>query len=566
MRSVQRLSAAAPEIVAGLFMMVMLCGLAGAALPSFGYLPALGGVDLSLDPFRSLLDIPGIWKSAALALWIGLAASVLSFLMAITFVGAWSETAAFRTMLRMIAPLLSVPHAATAIALAFMFAPSGFFLRLLSPWATGLTTSPDVLIIQDPAGFSMIAGLVAKEVPFLLLVIVAALPQADATKRAEVAASLGYGPFTGWIKTVFPSVYRQIRLPIYAVIAYATSSVDVALILGPTSPPTLGVRLTQLMSDPDLSTQFTAAAAAVLQLLMTLVAFLIWFMGETLIGQLSARAAIDGRRKVGEKSARLTSLMLACVAAASVMFGFVGLLISSVSGPWRFPDALPQTFGLNHWQRALSSGSDILVTTTLISLSAVAVSIVLVIAVLEAGNRPRSAVSGLLATVLYAPLLVPQASFMFGLKSAFLQLGLGPTAFAVLLAHIVFVLPYVYLALAAPWNAWDRRFGIAATSLGSTPWRVLWAVRLPMLTAPILAAMALGFAVSIGQYLPTIIIGSGRVETITTEAVALAAGGNRQIIGVYAALQSALPLLAFVAAILAPRVIFRNRAGMKGWR
>ena len=41
----------------------------------------------------------------------------------------------------------------------------------------------------------------------------------------------------------------------------------------------------------------------------------------------------------------------------------------------------------------------------------------------------------------------------------------------------------------------------------------------------ILTAAAVGFAVSVGQYLPTLLIGAGRLPTITTEAVALASGG-----------------------------------------
>ncbi len=46
-----------------------------------------------------------------------------------------------------------------------------------------------------------------------------------------------------------------------------------------------------------------------------------------------------------------------------------------------------------------------------------------------------------------------------------------------------------------------------------------------------LTALAVGFAVSIGQYLPTLLLGWGRVPTITTEAVALSSGGDRRIDG-----------------------------------
>ena len=80
---------------------------------------------------------------------------------------------------------------------------------------------------------------------------------------------------------------------------------------------------------------------------------------------------------------------------------------------------------------------------------------------------------------------------------------------------------------------------------------------------PALVASAVGFAVSVGQYLPTVLIGAGRWPTITTEAVALASGGNRRIIGVYAFVQMLLPFVGFAMATLIPAFVFRNRSDMK---
>ncbi|MFN7053661.1 MAG: ABC transporter permease, partial [Gemmobacter sp.] len=79
---------------------------------------------------------------------------------------------------------------------------------------------------------------------------------------------------------------------------------------------------------------------------------------------------------------------------------------------------------------------------------------------------------------------------------------------------------------------------------------------------PVLTAAAVGLAVSVGQYLPTLLIGGGRVETLTTEAVALSSGGNRRLIGAYALLQMLLPALGFAFALLLPALLFRNRRGM----
>ena len=67
----------------------------------------------------------------------------------------------------------------------------------------------------------------------------AALGQVRADDQLRMARSLGYGPVCAWLKVVLPRVYPQIRLPVYAVLAYSLSVVDMAIVLGPTTPPTL---------------------------------------------------------------------------------------------------------------------------------------------------------------------------------------------------------------------------------------------------------------------------------------------------------------------------------------
>ncbi len=80
-----------------------------------------------------------------------------------------------------------------------------------------------------------------------------------------------------------------------------------------------------------------------------------------------------------------------------------------------------------------------------------------------------------------------------------------------------------------------------------------------MLIRPVLTAAALGFAISVGLYLPTLLIGAGRWPTITTETVALASGGDRKLIGATALVQALLPFLGFAIAALVPAILFRNR-------
>jgi putative thiamine transport system permease protein len=541
----------------------VLCGLAGTILPAFGYLPALGGTRFTLAPMRDLLAEPGLVRSVLTSLAVALTTAIIALTIVILFVAGWSGTRIFGRILHLVSPLLSVPHAAAAFGLAFLIAPSGMIARLLSPWLTGWRQPPDLLIVNDPLALSMTAGLIVKEIPFLLLITLAALPQVKLAETRALTASLGYGRIAGFLFGVWPRLYSQIRLAVFAVIAFSSSVVDVAQILGPTLPPPLAVRIVGWANDPDLARHFLAAAGALLQLGVTALALLVWLFLEQLAGAATRRLRQSGRRWRREAVLRHAGLAAMVVIAATVGAGLALLAIWSVAGLWQFPETLPGSFTTSTWMQAVPQIVRPLGITLacglLSTLIAVAITLLCLTRELQTG-RPGGRGALML---LYLPLIVPEAAFLFGLQIFFLALGTGSGLPTLVLAHLVFVMPYVFLSLSGPWRAFDRRHEAVAAGLGKSRRTILFRIRLPMLLRPILTAAAVGFAVSVGQYLATVMIGAGRLPTVTTEAVALAAGGNRRVIGVYAFLQMLLPAAGFAVAIIVPALLFRRRRAMR---
>ncbi|MET4734476.1 putative thiamine transport system permease protein [Thalassospira sp. MBR-102] len=536
-------------------------GLIGTILPAFGYLPALGGDVISIDPWRDLINQPGLGISIRLSLINGLIATLISFLVVILFCAAWQGTRIFGVMQRLLSPILSVPHAAAAFGLAFLIAPTGWIVRAVAPLA-GWERPPDIVTLQDPLGIALIAGLVAKEIPFLLLMTLAALPQADADRTRQVVLTLGYGRVVGWFKAVLPQVYPQIRLPTLAVLAYSTSVVDVAMILGPTTPAPLAVRILGWLSDPDLSRRFLASAGAMLQFFLVMIAMAIWWGGEKLVawwGHVWAEGGMRGRR---DDTVRSFAAGTAILSAAAVFLGLASLLVWSFAGYWSFPEFLPRSFSLRLWMREYDMLGAALWTTLMIAVLSVGVAITLVLGCLENETRRFQYPGQGAMLLIYLPLLMPQISFMFGLQVFFTGIGLERTLISVVIVHLIFVLPYIFLSLADPFRALDPRYLQTALCLGASPARLFWLVRLPLLTRAVLTAFAVGIAVSVGQYLPTLLIGAGRFATVTTEAVALASGGDRRMIGIYGLLQMILPFAGFALALLIPAVLFRHRRGM----
>ncbi|MGE0499644.1 MAG: ABC transporter permease [Rhizobiaceae bacterium] len=551
-------------IVFGVLGIPIAAGLAFTLLPAFGYLPSIGGETLSLDPWRELLDTPGIATSLRITVTTGLVATVLALVLSFSFCAVAHGRMRDRGAESLLAPLLAAPHAAMAIGLAFLIAPSGWLIRLSSPWLTGYTVPPNMASVYDPWGIALVLGLLVKEMPFLLIVILGALNQIPVDQQMRAGRALGYGRGIVWIKIIAPQVYAQIRLPIYVVLAFSLSVVDMALILAPGNPPPLSVVALRWFMAPDVTRYLPAAAAAVLQLLVVVAAIGLWRFGEKGIARIGLWWTTRGGRGVtGEPGLKLAA---ACgmIGLALGLGGLITLAIWSFAWRWPFPDALPSVWSLEIWRRQAHAVVWPLANTITLAGLATVASVFLAIAWLETGDRMGSRRRAAAFHPVYIPLLLPQIAFMFGTQVLVVKLRADGTFLAVAWVHLLFVFPYVLLALSDPWKALDPRYARSASALGASPTATLIRVKLPILLRPILIASAIGFAVSVAQYLPTLFVGGGRLATLTTEAVAMASGGDRRVVGVLAFLQMMLPFTIYLAALVIPRIVFANRRALSG--
>ncbi|NVO29403.1 ABC transporter permease subunit [Donghicola sp. C2-DW-16] len=550
-----------PRLTLAALLLPVGAGLWGVIAPLLGLVQIAGA-----DPDQAVADLlawPGLTDASVLSITTGFGATLVALLLVVLILSQLHGTRGLAILRRLLSPLLSVPHAAAAFGLAFLIAPSGWIARLFSPWVTGWAQPPDLLILNDPWGIALTLGLAVKEAPFLLLMSLAALGQIRADQSLLIARALGHSPSGAWLKTVFPAVYRQIRLPVYVVLAYSMTVVDVAMILGPTLPTTLSVQILRWMSDPDLSLRLLGAAGALLQLALVIGALAVWWIGEHLIAALGRRWITSGTRSRGLGLLRPIASGLGTASAAVVLTGIAGLLVWSFAGQWSFPDALPEPFTLRNWQRFGPALGAPIQETVIIALTSTLIALLLCIGSLEAEARHNLRPTTRALALLYLPLLVPQIAFLPGLQVLLLNWGLTSGRWVVILSHLVFVIPYVFLSLSDPWRAWDQRYGTVGRALGASPNRVLLRIRLPILLTPILTAAAVGCAVSVGQYLPTLLAGGGRIATLTTEAVALTSGGNRRAIGVYGIAQTCAALIPFAIALTLPRILFRNRRALR---
>ena len=557
-----RIVSLSPTFLLLLLILPVLGGLVCVLLPAFSWVPALEQTTVSLQGFHDLWQTPGLTQMVALSIATGLISTLLAFVMTLMILAAFFNSVWLTRIEHLLSPILVIPHAAAAIAVGFLIAPSGMFSRLISPWLSGWELAPDGIFPHDPYGISIILGLTLKELPFLLLMALGALAQPELGKKLrqqyKVALNLGYYPITAFFKAVLPVLYPFLRLPILAVLAYASASVEMPLILGPNTPPTLAVTIMQWFNDVDLNLRIKASAGALLQLALTGSLIALWLGSERAIKNCFNRTLVNGKRSYADALWQKITAALTAVVIGFILLALIGLVMWSVAGFWRFPAVLPEQLVLLHFQSAFTQMSTPLFNTITIGIVSTIFAIVLTLLCLEAEQLSQKPLSTFTSFIIYLPLLVPSIAFLFGLVWL-QQLVNNQTAFFnVAFAHLLFVLPYVFLSLASSYRRLDPRFAHVAASLGATPARVFLQVKLPQLFAPLLIAIALGLAISFGQYLPTLLAGGGRIATITTEAVTLANGASRRTSAVYAIIQMALPLVGFILAWVLPKYFFKS--------
>jgi len=551
-----------PRFLLALLILPVLGGLISVLLPAFGYAPVLEQTTFSLQGFNALWQTPGLTQMVTLSVATGLISTLLAFIITLMILAAFFNSPWLNRIQRLLSPILVIPHAAAAIAVGFLIAPSGMISRLASPWLSSWELAPNGMFPHDSFGISIILGLTLKELPFLLLMALGVLAQPELGKKLrqqhKVALNLGYCPMTAFFKVILPSLYPLLRLPLLAVLAYASASVEMPLILGPNTPPTLAVAIMHWFNDVDLNLRIKASAGALLQLAVTGGLLALWLGAEKAVKVLFSDSLTNGVREYGGFYWQKITVVLTTLVISFILLSLIGLVMWSVAGFWRFPDAMPEQFTLLHFKSALMQMSSPLFNTLAIGLVTTLFAIILTLLCLESEQLSDKPISRFTSLIIYLPLLVPSIAFLFGLVWIQQLVNNQAAFFNVVLTHLLFVLPYVFLSLASSYRRLDPRFAHVAASLGAAPCKVFFKVKLPQLFAPILIAAALGLAISFGQYLPTLLAGGGRIATITTEAVTLANGASRRTSAVYAIMQMALPLIGFILAWVLPKHFFKS--------
>jgi putative spermidine/putrescine transport system permease protein len=222
---------------------------------------------------------------------------------------------------------------------------------------------------------------------------------------------------------------------------------------------------------------------------------------------------------------------------------------------WRYPNVVPQQFGLRFWNQTLNRADVWSALTLSLQLSAVVTLISAAICLPAAYAFARMNFPG--RNILFFSFLAGHAFPKFGLLVAiaviFLQLNLIGTFWGVVIIQLVGTLMFMIWIPVAAFQSVDRRMEEAARDVGASPLRVFWSITLPQAGPTIAAAVLLSFVGTFYETEGAWLIGAPGIRTMPVLMITFI---NNQMVVQYGAVLSVLLWVpSFIALIFARRVI-----------
>lgn len=162
-------------------------------------------------------------------------------------------------------------------------------------------------------------------------------------------------------------------------------------------------------------------------------------------------------------------------------------------------------FSLDNWRNPCGApsvceafGNSILVGAVA-TVVATVLGTMIAIALVRFQFKGRSTVS----LLLFTPMATPEVVLGAGLAAQFLMLGVEKGIGTIILAHTMFCISYVVVAVKARVASLDPAIEEAGRDLYAPPGQVFWRITLPMLMPGIIGAALLSFALSFDDYIIT---------------------------------------------------------------
>jgi spermidine/putrescine transport system permease protein len=132
-------------------------------------------------------------------------------------------------------------------------------------------------------------------------------------------------------------------------------------------------------------------------------------------------------------------------------------------------------------------------------------------------HRYRYRGSGLLETLIFLPMIVPEVILGVSLLILFVTIGLQLGYTTIIISHVTFCFPFVMAAVQARLAGLDPALEEAALDLGATPAQAFTKVLVPYLMPAIVSGALMSFTLSLDELIVTYFTASAGTRTLPLE-------------------------------------------------
>lgn len=469
---------------------------------------------------RAAIREPSEWRALWGSLWLSGASVVLSALIGVplAFVFERYDFPGRKLLGSLVALPAVMPPLVGVIAFLFLYGESGFVARAYQ----ALTGSREAPWRLQGAGAILLVHAYSMYVYFYLFTR-AGLARLDASVL-EAAASLGAGPW---------ETFRRVTLPLLRPSLVGASLLTFMTALASFSAPYLfggGFRVmtTQIVAtrlNGDTATAMLETAA------LTAVALIGFALAQLSEGETSVAAVGKGTppalRAITSRFGRRSATTLGWLFAIVLLLPHATLLLISFVpvNTWT-TQSIPPVFNGDNYRKLFTEVERLRPMLNSLWMALVSTAAALALAV-WAGHlvvRRRSALKGVIATLIALPWAVPGTVLAIALATVFSvqqplagRFVLVGTAAILPLAYLVRNLPLTGRALEAGFRQLDPALDEAAQSLGAGRFKRLWRVTLPLLRPALAAGGALAFVTALGDFVVSILLYTFSTRPISIE-------------------------------------------------
>ena len=211
-------------------------------------------------------------RSAMLSLWIAGMGTLLALVGALMIALALNGDSRLDRLSRTLAVLpLPVPSVAAAVAVLLLLSQSGWLSRVATHLQLIAVPAEFPALVYDPWAVGVIATVVWKELPFLLLVALS-LQSLRGQSLTDAARTHGASRWQALRFVTLPLLLRGMAPSIIAVFVFVLGSLELPLVLAPSSPLALPLLIQERRQALDMASHGESYVIALLAAVLALLA------------------------------------------------------------------------------------------------------------------------------------------------------------------------------------------------------------------------------------------------------------------------------------------------------